>query len=331
MEGLNLALPFVFIQKLTSGKSEGRFELMCEEMCGRFVFHASRAAQRINVPFSFSRCTVANPRLVFVGSESSVEAISDESLRHSRRFLTRSNGRSGNFQHSKRQARRISTKAIGNIVHDLYTARFKMSDSESLYEGEPNAFEGESSDGLFDSESEATENIGAKDGEDTDVEIIGEVITSVPTHGIGKGLMVRQLDPLAAIFRDGNHFGINIDDESSAARQSETSTSDRSEAAAEPSSRPRVSIVYPSNPRAPMGVPKEHLFGVDYLVLNKITEREIAKYRVEYRIPDSVKMRIPGATESLTTLKDGEVVFFTDVLIHGVWLPLQPAVQRILA
>ncbi|CAL2235980.1 unnamed protein product [Prunus armeniaca] len=264
-------------------------------------------------------------------SESSVEAISDESLRHSRRFLTRSNGRSGDFRHSERQAGRIPTKTIGNIVRDLYRARFKMSDSESLYEGEPNAFEGESSDGLFDSKSEGTENIGAEDGEDTDVEIIGEVTTSVPTHGIGKGLMVRQPEPLAAIFCDGSHFGVNIDGESSTARQSETSTSGRGEAAVEPSSHPRVSVVYHSNPKVPMGVPKEHLFGVDYLVPNKITEWEIAKYRVKYRIPDSVKMRIPGATETLSRPKDGEVVFFTDVLIQGVRLPLQLAVQRILA
>ncbi|CAL8107254.1 unnamed protein product [Prunus armeniaca] len=143
--------------------------------------------------------------------------------------------------------------------------------------------------------------------------------------------MVRQPEPLAAIFHDGSHFGVNIDGESSAAHQSETSTSGRGEAAAEPSSRPRVSVVYLSNPKVHMGVPNEHLFGVDYLVLNKITEREITKYRVEYRIPDSVKMRIPGATKSLSRPKDGEVVFFTDVLIQGVRLPLQPAVQRILA
>ncbi|CAL2272495.1 unnamed protein product [Prunus armeniaca] len=80
-----------------------------------------------------------------------------------------------------------------------------------------------------------------------------------------------------------------------------------------------------------MGVPKELVFGVDYLEPNKITEREIARFRAEYFIPDSVGMRIPNPTESLSGPKDGEVVFFTDVLLQGVRLPLQPAVQRILA
>ncbi|CAL8992685.1 unnamed protein product [Prunus brigantina] len=170
--------------------------------------------------------------------------------------------------------------------------------------------------------------LDAEDGSDTDIEILGEGPSSVPTHGIGKGLIVRQPEPLVAIYRDVSHFGINLEGESSAARQSETSTSGRGE---ETSSSPRVSVVYPSNPRVPMGVPKEHLFGVDYLGPNKITEREIAKYRAEYRIPESVRMRIPGPIESLSKPKDDEVVFFTDVLIQGVRLPLQPAVQRILA
>ncbi|CAL8162417.1 unnamed protein product [Prunus armeniaca] len=42
-------------------------------------------------------------------------------------------------------------------------------------------------------------------------------------------------------------------------------------------------------------------------------------------------MRIPGPTESLSNPKDGEVVFFTDVLLQGVQLPLQPVVHKILA
>ncbi|KAL6274761.1 hypothetical protein ACE6H2_025453 [Prunus campanulata] len=42
-------------------------------------------------------------------------------------------------------------------------------------------------------------------------------------------------------------------------------------------------------------------------------------------------MRIPGPTESLSKPKDGEAVFFTDVLQQGVRLPLQAPVQRILA
>ncbi|CAL8096170.1 unnamed protein product [Prunus armeniaca] len=204
-----------------------------------------------------------------------------------------------------------------------------MSDRESLFENKPNAFEGESSDGLFDSKSEAVVSLGAEDGEDTDVEILGKGPASVPTHDIGKGLMVRQPEPLVAVYRDGSHFGITQHGESSAGRQSEASTSGRGEAATEPSPRPRVSVVYPSNPRVPIGVPKEHLFGVDYLGPNKITEWEIAKYCTKYCIPDSVRMRILGPTESLSKPKDGEVVFFTDVLLQGVRLPLQPTVQKI--
>ncbi|CAL2265260.1 unnamed protein product [Prunus armeniaca] len=42
-------------------------------------------------------------------------------------------------------------------------------------------------------------------------------------------------------------------------------------------------------------------------------------------------MRILTPTESLSKPKDDEVVFFTDVLLQGVRLPLQLAVQRILA
>ncbi|CAL2239559.1 unnamed protein product [Prunus armeniaca] len=62
-----------------------------------------------------------------------------------------------------------------------------------------------------------------------------------------------------------------------------------------------------------------------------MTERELAKIRDEYLISDSVRMRIPGPTESLSTSEDDEFVFFTYVLLQGVQLPLQPAVQKILA
>lgn len=70
---------------------------------------------------------------------------------------------------------------------------------------------------------------------------------------------------------------------------------------------------------------------MDYLEPNKIIERELAKYCAEYRIPDLVKWRIPEPTESLSNSKDGEVVFFTNIFQHGVWIPLQPPVQKILA
>ncbi|CAL2272235.1 unnamed protein product [Prunus armeniaca] len=191
-----------------------------------------------------------------------------------------------------------------------------MSDSESFSEREPDAFGGESSEGLFDSDSEAV-GPDAGDRSNTDVEILGEGPSSVPSHGIGKGLMTAPV-PLSIVYSDDRHIGLAMLGETSTGRQSETSTSDRGESAAEPSSRPRVSVVFPSNPRVPMGVPKEHLFGVNYLEPNKITEREIA----EYFIPDSVGMRIPTTTESLSKPKEGEVVFFTDVLLQGVRLPL---------
>ncbi|CAL2239064.1 unnamed protein product [Prunus armeniaca] len=204
-----------------------------------------------------------------------------------------------------------------------------MSDSESFSEREPNAFGGESSDSLFDSDSEAAV-LDAGDGSDTDVEILGEGPSSVPTHGIGKGLITAPA-PLAIVYSNGRHVSQALPGEASASRQSEAFTSGRGESTAEPSPRSRVSIVYPNNPRVPMGVPKELVFGVDYLEPNRITEREIAKFRAEYFIPDSVGMRIPTPTESLSEPKDGEVVFFMDVLLQGVRLPLQPAVQRILA
>ncbi|CAL2229641.1 unnamed protein product [Prunus armeniaca] len=71
-----------------------------------------------------------------------------------------------------------------------------------------------------------------------------------------------------------------------------------------------------------MGVRKELVFGVDYLEPNRITKREIARFRAKNFIPDSVGMRIPNPIKSLSSPKDGEVVFFTDVLLQGVRLPL---------
>ncbi|CAL2228809.1 unnamed protein product [Prunus armeniaca] len=226
----------------------------------------------------------------------------------------------------------ISIRVIGRTIRGIpeLGLRYRsMSDSESFSEREPNAFDGESSDGLFNSDNEAV-SPAAEGGSDTDVEILGEGPSSVPSHGIGKGLVTAPV-PLSIVYSDGRHVGLGMPAGTSAGRRSKTSTSGRGESAAEPSSRPRVSVVYPSNPRVPTGVPKENLFGVDYLGPNKITEREIAKYRAEYRIPELVRMRILGPTESLSKPKDGEVVFFIDVLVQGVRLPLQPVVQRILA
>ncbi|CAL8169582.1 unnamed protein product [Prunus armeniaca] len=233
-----------------------------------------------------------------VDVESFVEAISDESFRHSKRFSTLANGKPGDFRRCERPEKRFPSRRL-------------MCDSESFFEREPYAFGGESSEGLFDSDSEAV-GPDAGDRSNTDVEILGECPSSIPSHGIGKGLMTAPV-PLSIVYSDGRHVGLAMLGETSTGRQSETSTSDRGESAAEPSSRPRVSVVFPSNPRVLMGVPKEHLFGVNYLEPNKITEREIAKYHAEYFIPDLVGMRIPTATESLSKPKEGEVVFFTDI------------------
>ncbi|CAL8993967.1 unnamed protein product, partial [Prunus brigantina] len=232
------------------------------------------------------------------------------------------NGRKGDFRRGERH-------------HSLQPFRlhFKMSDTESdlgsgFESGEPNAYDGESSDGLFDTDSGGRAP-DAEDGSDTDVEILAECSSAAPSHGIGKGFMKAPV-PLMTVYSDGRQVP-GVPGETRAARQSEASTSGRGESVAGPSSRPKVSVIFPDNPRVPMGVPKEHLFGVDYLGPNMITEREIAKYRQWYFIPDSVKMRIPIPTESLSKPKDGEVVFFTDMFLQGVRLPLQPAVQKILA
>ncbi|CAL9004919.1 unnamed protein product, partial [Prunus brigantina] len=166
-----------------------------------------------------------------------------------------------------------------------------MSDSESGSEREPNAYKGESSDGMFDTDSGGVAP-DAEDGSDTDIEIIGECSSSAPSHGIGKGFMTAPV-PLTIVYADGRQVGPGVPGMTSAGQQPKASTSGRGESVAEPSSRPRVSVVFPSNPKVPMGVPKEHLIGVDYLEPNKITELEIAKYRREYFIPDSIKMRIP--------------------------------------
>ncbi|CAL9017677.1 unnamed protein product [Prunus brigantina] len=143
-----------------------------------------------------------------------------------------------------------------------------MSDIESGFEsgsesGEPNAYEGESSDGLFDTDSGVVAP-DAEDGSDSEVEVLGECSGSAPSHGVGKGFMTAPA-PLMIVYADGRQVG------------------------------------------------------------------PIAKYRRQYLIPDSVRMRIPTPIESLSKPKDGEVVFFTDVLLQRVRLPLQPAVQKILA
>ncbi|CAL9029141.1 unnamed protein product [Prunus brigantina] len=122
--------------------------------------------------------------------------------------------------------------------------------------------------------------------------------------------MTRQSVLLVMVYKDGSHADVHqhcelqmgdtrvLDEYTS--QQSKTSTSGRGEPTTEPISQPRVTIVHRGNPRVPIGVPKENLFGVDYLEPNKMTERELAKIRAEYFIPDSVKMRIPSPTESFS-------------------------------
>ncbi|CAL2271962.1 unnamed protein product [Prunus armeniaca] len=159
-----------------------------------------------------------------------------------------------------------------------------MSDSESPFEREPNAFDGESSDDQGETNSEAP-------------------------------------IPLVVVYSTDSHADVNqhcefqmgdtwVPDEHTS-HQSETSTSSLGEATAEPFSQLSVSIVHQGNPRVPIGMPKEHLFGIDYLELNKMTVREPVKLRAEYYIPDSVKMRIPGPTESLSSPEDGGSVVIT--------------------
>ncbi|CAL8101598.1 unnamed protein product [Prunus armeniaca] len=170
-----------------------------------------------------------------------------------------------------------------NFVHmsDPHRPFILMSDSESPFESESNAFNGELSNDQWDTNSEAV-SLGAEGGEDTNVEIIGEGANFVPTHDIEKGLMTRQPIPLAVVYRDGSYAGVDqycelqtgdtqVPDEHTS-HQPETSTSGRGAAAVGHSSQPRM------------------------------TEPELAKIRAEYLIPDS-----------------------------GVRLPLQPAVQKILA
>ncbi|KAL6279516.1 hypothetical protein ACE6H2_016397 [Prunus campanulata] len=214
-----------------------------------------------------------------------------------------------------------------------------MSDSESGFESEPNAFENESPNRERASD-------GDESGQDTDsdsgseVEVVGERLRAAPTHGIGKGLMTSQPLPLAVVYTDGRQVGLGPRSEpreeeirvpeASSSHRAEASTSGRGESS-ETAPMPRVTIVSSGNPRVPMGVAKEQRFDVDYLPPNKLTYRELAKIRAEYMIPHSVGMRIPGPTESLSNPKDGEVAFFTDVLQQGVRLPLQAPVQRILA
>lgn len=112
---------------------------------------------------------------------------------------------------------------------------------------------------------------------------------------------------------------------------SEASTSGQGDADVESNFRALVTIVQQGNPTVLMGQPKETIFRIDYIEPNKITERDLAKYHAEYRIPESFKWRITGPTESLSNPKDDKLAFFMDILKHGLWSLLQPPMQRIFA
>ncbi|KAI5327814.1 hypothetical protein L3X38_027210 [Prunus dulcis] len=71
-------------------------------------------------------------------------------------------------------------------------------------------------------------------------------------------------------------------------------------------------------------------FWCRFLIANALNEAKLAKIRVEYHIPDSVVMRIPGLLEYLSN-PDSEVVFFIDVFKRVLRLPLRHSVQKILA
>ncbi|CAL2266620.1 unnamed protein product [Prunus armeniaca] len=94
------------------------------------------------------------------------------------------------------------------ICHFSSVVRDKISDSESPFEREPNAFDGESLNDQWDTNSEAV-SLDAEGGEDTDVKIVSEGTSYVPTYGIRKGLMKRQPVPLAVVYSDGSHAGAN--------------------------------------------------------------------------------------------------------------------------
>lgn len=212
-----------------------------------------------------------------------------------------------------------------------------MSDSESQFGSEPNAFDGDSSDGQIGTESASL----SWESAEAEVEVVVQKTKAVPSMGREEMRPTAEAVPLAIVpcgvdcASTSQYCEFLMNDthrpERHVSYQSEASTSGRVDAAAEASSTPIVTVVRPGNPRMPMGEPQDVLFGVDYLGPNHITERELNKYRAEFKIPDTVKWRIPTPTESLSRPKDGEVVFFTDILKLGVRLPLQPAVQNILA
>ncbi|CAL9024378.1 unnamed protein product, partial [Prunus brigantina] len=125
-----------------------------------------------------------------------------------------------------------------------------MSDSESLFESEPNTLDGESSDNRQETDREALD-LDSAESKDAEVVVIEERAKVAPSVA---GVMdTRVLD---------RHVSYH----------SEAFIAGHGEATVDSSSRPLVTLVQQGNPRVPMRPPKELLFRVDYLDPNKITE-----------------------------------------------------------
>ncbi|KAI5313073.1 hypothetical protein L3X38_042247 [Prunus dulcis] len=173
-----------------------------------------------------------------------------------------------------------------------------MSDSESRYDSEPKAFDGESSDDRRGTSSEAL-SFGSADSEDTEIEVVGERVHPIPTHGKGKGLMMGQPVPLATVsygtqsasasqyceflMRDTRAL------EQQASYQSKTLTSGRGDAATESLVRLIVTIVHRGNPRILLGQPMVHLFGkLKQPTSSKFDIRKIERVKFKVLAVDSI-------------------------------------------
>lgn len=80
-----------------------------------------------------------------------------------------------------------------------------MSDNESRYNSEPNAFDGESSDDQTDTRSEAL-SFDSVDSEDNEVEIIGERVRAIPSVGKGKVLPTDRAVPCCVNYASTSQY-----------------------------------------------------------------------------------------------------------------------------
>lgn len=211
----------------------------------------------------------------------------------------------------------------------------QMSYSKSSYDSEPNTFNGDSSDDNRDSDREA---LSFDSAEAVSIEERAKVIPSVASGDIRPtvGAVSLVVVPCSVDCANSNQYCDFFMRDTQAPKwhvsnHSEASTSRRVDVVAEVPSLSAVTIILQWNFKVSMSQPNEVLFDVDYFELNKVTKRKLAIYSVEYRIPDSIKWRIVGPTQFLSNPNDDQVVFFTDILKLGFQLPLQLAVQDILA